>query len=246
MHEMHGRETMHRRAFMGRGMAGLVLALAAARAGAQGAQRTVLVCGDSMMKAVSRSVVRAMAKDTDIKIVDLVSIGTGLARLDLFDWHAQLQAGLAHKPVAAVLIMGTNDNQPMKTADGAVVQTGTPAWTAEYARRVDKAIDILKGGGVQTLIWLGLPDVRDKTLQKDITEINRIVRQQAQAKGVVFVDTVPMFSPTPGTFSPYILKKGGMPMQVRASDGIHLNMDGADFLAARIRQELAGPLKLQP
>lgn len=234
-----------RRDFLGATALGTVLAAAGIRA--QGGQRNVLVCGDSMMKAVSRSVIREMAKDPGIKVIDLVSIGTGLARLDLFDWHAQLQAGVAQKPVAAVLMMGANDNQPMKTSDGTVVQQGTPAWSAEYGRRVGRAIEILQAGGTRTVIWLSLPDVRDKTLQKDVTEINRIIRQQTQGRaGVVFVDTVPLFSPTPGTFSPYVMKKGGMPMQVRASDGVHLNPDGADLLAARIRQELTGPLGLKP
>lgn len=236
---------LSRRDFLGAIALGTVLFATGVRA--QGGQRNVLICGDSMMKAVSRSVVREMAKDPTIKIVDLVSIGTGLARLDLFDWHAQLQAGVAQKPVAAVLMMGANDNQPMKTADGTVVQQGTPAWSAEYGRRVGRAIEILQTGGVRTVIWLSLPDVRDKTLQKDVTEINRIVRQQTQAHpGATFVDTVPLFSPTPGTFSAYVIKKGGMPLQVRASDGVHLNPDGADMLAARIRQELAGPLGLKP
>ncbi len=46
----------------------------------------VLIVGDSMMKAVARALKKECAKRT-LSTETLTSIGSGLARLDLLDWH---------------------------------------------------------------------------------------------------------------------------------------------------------------
>jgi hypothetical protein len=35
-------------------------------------------------------------------------------------------------------------------------------------------------------------------------------------------------------YSPYIIKKSGMPLNVRADDGIHFNRNGAKFLVDKV------------
>ena len=222
----------------------LALLAAAPSAPAQ-AKRQVLIFGDSMMQLISRSVTKDLAAYPAVEPSSMVSIGSGLARLDLFDWPGKLQERMAGHPEAAVVLMGANDNQPMKT-DAGIVEVNTPGWSAEYARRVDLVLQALQAGGVRHLIWIGLPDMRDTGLQKDTREINRIVRAQTQGKSwVTFLDTVPLLSTTAGKFSPYIQNSDGMPLMARSADGVHLNKDGADFLAGKVVQQLVGAMGLK-
>ena len=225
--------------------AGTLALLAGVSAAPAQGKRPVLIFGDSLMQLISRSVTKNLAAYPAVEPMPLVSIGSGLARLDLFDWPAKLQEKMGARPEAAVVLMGANDNQPMKT-DAGVVEMNTPGWSAEYARRVDTILQTLQAGGVKHLIWIGLPDMRDPGLQKDTREINRIVLAQTQGKSwVTFIDTVPLFSTTAGKFSPYIQKKDGMPLMVRSADGVHLNKDGADFIAGIVVQNLAGAMGLK-
>ncbi len=220
------------------------VAACAMLAGAQGAAREVLVCGDSLMQTVSRSIVRQLSSNPSVKITPIVSIGTGLARPDVFDWPAKLREAAAGRPAAAVILLGANDGQNLRTASGSVAANGTPEWEREYAARVASVLQTLKQAGVGHILWVGLPDMRDAKLQEDAQRINRIVRAECgRVPGAEFFDIVPLFSPKPGTFSSYLIRPGGKVMQVRASDGIHFNADGADILAQAIREKLDAKLK---
>lgn len=197
------------------------------------AEERILIFGDSLMKLVSRSIEKQVDRDADIKAISIVSIGSGLARLDLFDWEAKISKAVKDfKPTVAVAMIGANDNQPMMT-DSGTVQLGTPEWEAEYERRVGRMIEILTEGGVGEIYWIGLPDMRDSDLQKEVQRINSIVVKRARKNNAVeYIDTIKLFSRDPGKFSPYIIdKKTAMPIHVRASDGVHLNRKGADMLA---------------
>ncbi len=142
--------------------------------------------------------------------------------------------------------MGANDNQPMQTAAGVVVQPGTAEWRAEYAARGAALRDALKAAGVGRLYWLGLPDVREEALERDIAVINAVLREQtAGREGMTFMDTAALFSLDPGKFSPHIRNADtAMPMQVRSQDGTHFNKEGAEFLAAKVAEKLKADLKL--
>lgn len=197
--------------------------------------RRILLVGDSIMKAIARSLEREMADKEGVVVYSSVSISSGLARLDLFDWHTQIKTLVEEfKPDTVVIMMGANDNQPMKTLRN-IVRFGTPEWAAEYGERVGKAMDLMIAGGVQRIFWLELPDMRDGRLQADVQVVNQIVAEQVRVRpAACYLEIRPWLSRTPGKFSPYIIQASGMPLEIRARDGIHLNRTGADFLAAKL------------
>ncbi len=203
------------------------------------AEERVLIVGDSIMQAVSRALQRELTRAGDYRATAYTSIGTGLARMDLFDWNAKIRALVSEsKPTIVMIMMGANDNQPMRTASG-ILQMHTPEWDAEYERRVSEAIDIMTNGGVKTVYWMELPDMRDATLQTDVQHINkRIATACATRPAASFQPVRSLLSRTPGTYSPYILQPNGMPLDIRAGDGIHLNRQGADLLAAELVKRL--------
>ena len=234
-----------RRAFLAILAAG-ACALPLRKAGAQAPQRGLLVCGDSMVKTVARSLTREFAAFPSVRLSQLISIGTGLARPDVFDWPAKLKEAAADRPAAVVIMLGANDGQNLRTAHGTVVTEGTPEWASEYAARVTALLAQAREAGAEYVLWVGMPDMRERKLQADAQRINAIARAEcAKVAGVEFLDTTALFSPKPGTYSAYVIQPGGKPLLVRSSDGGHLNADGADLLARAIREKLAPRLSPQ-
>ena len=202
----------------------------------------LLIMGDSVMKTVSVSLERNLAQSTEFRPVSFASIGSGLCRLDLLDWPAKIKAlAETEKPSAAVILIGSNDNQPMQTEKG-VLQQGSDEWQAEYARRVAKCMDVMIAGGIKNIIWVALPDMREPDRQEHVQIVNRILSQEAAARPtVVVLDTQKIFSRELGKFTMYVVGPDGKPIYVRAQDGVHFNREGANRLAAIIIKELNAP-----
>jgi hypothetical protein len=225
----------------------LCLTAAAIVAAARPAEAArVWIAGDSMMKLVVRPLNRELAAIPGTEVLpEEVSIGTGLARLDVHDWMVKAREAAAKKPEVVVLFMGPNDNQPMRLDNGSIVQFGTTEWSAEYRRRVGAFLDLLRAGGMKHALWISLPDMRDAKLQADTRAINAAVKAALDGRAdTEYFDCIPLLSPKPGTYSAYVFRKDtGMPLHVRAGDGTHLNRDGADLLAkeivARLRPHLS-------
>ncbi len=212
---------------------GLALALTP---GARADVNRVLLMGDSIMVAGARSMEREIRRLAPaVRVHTFTSLGSGLARLDAFDWHAKFREMVeAHQPDTAVVMIGTNDSQPMM-GRGETIRPGSPEWEAEYARRVGEAMDILITGGVNRIFWLELPDMREDRLQEETNLINRLGEREAKKRPqVTFHPTRPTLSLTPGTYSAWVRQPNGMPIEVRDRDGVHLNRPGADRLAAAV------------
>jgi len=206
-------------------------------------KQRVLILGDSLMRSVSRSFRKQLADIEYVEPVFLVCLGSGLARLDLFDWHTRIEELVKeNKPTAAIVFIGANDDQPMKTGKG-IILPGTDDWSTEYSRRVARTMDMMLEGGVKRLYWIGLPDMRDPKLQRDSDMINQIAANQVRSRSKVrLIDTARMFSREPGKFSAYVYKEDGMPLHVRDPDGVHLNRKGADWLVGKILPYLLNDL----
>lgn len=213
--------------------------LAQANGAAAQGKAAFLIMGDSVMKTVSVSLERDLAQSTEFRPVAFTSIGSGLCRLDLLDWHAKIKTlAETETPAAAVILIGSNDNQPMQTEKG-LLQHGSAEWQAEYARRVAKCMDIMIEGGIKNIIWVSMPDMREPDRQEHVLIINNIFSKEAASRpAVVILDTQKIFSREPGKFTTYVVGPDGMPLYVRAQDGIHFNREGANRLAAIIIRKL--------
>lgn len=198
-----------------------------------------LIMGDSVMKTVSISLERDLAQSPEFRTVSYASIGSGLCRLDLLNWHEKIRTlAETEKPSAAVMLIGSNDNQPMQTDKG-LLALWSEEWQAEYARRVGKCMDNMIAGGIKNIIWVSMPDVREPDRQENALIINSIVVKEAASRpSVVILDTQKIFSREPGKFTMYVLGPDGKPLYVRAQDGVHFNREGANRLAELIIKKL--------
>lgn len=199
----------------------------------------ILVIGDSMMRVTAHALELEAAKRTGVVVRSFTSLGSGLARLDVFDWIAKVkELTNDFKPDATIAWFGTNDRQAMKNGDE-VIQPTAEGWNAEYSRRVGEMMDLLAPTEGTHVIWLELPHMRDAKIQSDVDAINKLVLGEAEKRErVEFFRTRPILNRKPDVFSPYVVGSKGMPLEVRDSDGVHLNRAGADLMAAKLMKQL--------
>ena len=205
-------------------------------AATQAVPARVLIIGDSMMCLPSHALELALAGRTGVTTRAYASIGTGLARLDSFDWMEKTRSLLQEfNPDMTLVWFGTNDRQPMQTTNR-IVKLEEPEWEVEYAGRVNALMTLLLSANpTARVMWLELPDMRDEKIQADVLLINRLVQAEAEKhQRVEFFGTREILGFRAGKFTPYVIGSKGLPVQVRDPDGIHLNRAGADRLAEYI------------
>lgn len=196
-------------------------------------QTPVLMIGDSMMRLLGSAMEKELAQKQGIVASSFSSIGTGLARLDAFDWMQKMTELLTErKPMVVVVSLGANDRQVIVSGDGSKLLVGSKEWESEYARRVTQFMDMLQGGGVKHVIWLTLPDMKDPGQQAYAVRVNKIFADIAATHAQVKVfETAPVLAAKAGRFVSYVMGSDGAIVTVRDPDGVHLSTDGARRLA---------------
>ena len=201
----------------------------------------VLLVGDSMMKLPGGRMERELSKLPDVDVTLFAGIGTGLARLDAFDWLKKMRDLCAEvHPKVAVVVLGANDRQPIQADTGAILKPGTPEWSTEYSTRVGAAMDILINGGCETIIWLLLPPMKDPQVDKFAQYVNETIKEEAAKREQVLpYDFSPLVvDRKTGKYAERVLNpKTATMLRVRDIDGIHLGPDGAAALAKQLMDE---------
>jgi len=196
--------------------------------------------GDSLGDTPGSSLIDQLSSNPAVGILGPVDthISTGLARPEQFNWPAFLQTVVTtDQPNAVVLTFGANDDQSL-TGDGGGESFGSPAWQAEYRRRIGGLMDVVTGAASHPrLFFVGIPPVRDAArFSNDYVLINNIVNSEAQARPgrVYYVDTVSAVGGAGGGYADDLLNPDGTVVRVRATDGIHFTRAGGDRVAAKI------------
>ena len=197
-----------------------------------GNREPVQMLGDSMMKFPGEHLKRQFSL-RGIQADTFALIGTGVARLDMFDWMGKIDELLRNnQPKVAVVSLGANDRQDIRAVNG-VLSVGTPEWTAEYAARIGNVMDRLVAGGVKHIIWLKLPPMRDAPMQTFSDQINRTVAEQAATRPqVIIYDFSKLITNPKGGYTETVMdRRTHKAIKVRDSDGIHLTAESARMLS---------------
>jgi hypothetical protein len=192
------------------------------------------MAGDSLMGSISESLSNLVRHDPRFQVSIDFRIGTGLARPDVFDWAERIKQEVRiANPDVVVLSFGTNDDQDMATG-GHRVDLGSAEWQAAYTSRVNQILSIV-ATGTRQVVWLGIPAVRRARLNQTKDIMNQAIRTAAVAHpGVSYLDTGPVLDTPSGGYTTYLNDSAGKPVAVRASDGIHLTIPGANRLTPLI------------
>jgi hypothetical protein len=165
-------------------------------------------------------------------------VATGLARPEVFNWPAHLEAETDRlDPDVVILTIGSNDDQPLTNAPGGATISpfGEAAWQEEYRRRIGGLMDQVASNG-RTLILVGVPIVRDPGRSGEYEIINEIYREEAAKRRgrVRYVDIYKLFQGEGGGYADYLPNDSGELVKYRADDGIHFTRAGGDLIAEEI------------
>jgi hypothetical protein len=193
----------------------------------------VWLAGDSMMGEIAQAFEESEAGDPAMTVSDTVEIGTGLARPDVYNWPAAVAREMSvADPDVVVVIFGANDDQDMMV-NGSRVVLGTPAWQAEYARRVGEVADAVTAAH-RTVVWLEVPSTARPQINRTDAVIDRVLTQAAGSHpGMQVVNLNPAVAPT-GAYQEYLPGASGQPVEIRDSDGVHLTPAGGQRVAPLI------------
>lgn len=193
-----------------------------------------LILGDSTAYEVGNALVRSNT-DGLLATEVLFKTSSGVTRPDFFDWPFYLRWVVDENPPELMLLsLGANDAQPIVGPDGVYYQVHDEGWTTEYHRRVDEISRYIAERGVP-LYWIGQPYAKSEGYSAGMDVINNVYEQVAdEVDGVEFIDIWPALSGPDGEYLKTIEGPDGQPVEIRASDDIHLTEAGGDLAAALV------------
>ncbi len=198
----------------------------------------VAVMGDSIAQLLAQGLTQGMSDRPEVGVLRDAREDSGLVRDDFYNWtkaaHDLIASG--QKINVAVMLIGSNDHQPLRDASGSY-DPDTPKWQELYAARVE-AISAMFRDAKIPLLWVGLPIMKSDRLSSEMASFNDIYREHASKNGATFIDIWEAFGDDRGQFSPYGPDVDGQVVRLRALDGIHFTKAGAVKLASFVEPDI--------
>jgi uncharacterized protein len=191
----------------------------------------IAVFGDSLADHLAHGLDDVFEDNADVAVVDRAKGDSGLVRKDVIDWPKSAQDYLTGnaKVRYALVMIGTNDRQPIREGDE-TAEPLTDRWRALYRARVDALVKVFTDRKVP-LIWVGLPPVQSESLSRDLASLNEITRDVVTRAGATYVDIWPGFVDDRDRYAASGPDPEGQIAKLRTSDGIHFTKAGDRKLA---------------
>jgi uncharacterized protein len=228
----------------------LFLGSPASKAADTGPVRIAFV-GDSMADGLWGALFRRLGKDKcladRIKLVRKAKNGTGLTRLDQFNWVSEV--GAMAKDGAIDLFVGSfgiNDRQAIVDATKARTEYDAPDFDARYQSLAEELIrNATASGG--SIIIAGLPVMLEPAANADAKDKNRVFAAAVAAVGSPRATYVKPWSSRPGDdeFKPYLPNANNQVVMFRANDGVHFTTTGYDQVMDYFYPSIMNSLKLR-
>lgn len=198
----------------------------------------VAVLGDSLGQLLGQGLGEALADRPDVAILRRAKENSGLIRDDYFDWVQAVRDLLAGKDRIdfAVMMIGSNDRQPLRAADGSH-EPRSEKWLEAYMSRIEAVASAFRDRKIP-LVWVGLPVLKSERLAEDALAFNELYRAHAGKSGATYLDTWEAFADEAGAYSASGPDINGQIVKLRAADGIHFTKAGARKLAHFVEPEI--------
>jgi uncharacterized protein len=195
---------------------------------------TIVVFGDSQGRGVAEGLQRVLIDDSRFKVLNRTHPGAAFVHAEV-EWIAPIRKFVAQeKADIAIVMFGANDRLEMRDGDSRTyLHFKSAAWRDEYARRTDMILKTLIEGGLR-VIWCGNPIARSETYSSDMTYINQIFAERAEAFGAQFLPLWEIAAGDGGKYVAYGKDLAGVTRRLRADDGIHFTAAGYELIADRI------------
>jgi len=201
---------------------------------------TILEVGDSIGEDLGFGLGDELGSDPRVHLLQNAVGDTGLSNAGYFNWPAVLAQQLKrYHPQLVVVMLGGNDWQGFALPSGEIAYTGTKLLGAVYTQRIDEMMAEATAAGAH-LVWVGLPIMQDREFGAHLAFLNSIYLAQASHyPGAVFVPTWKLFSNKAGQYSEFLPDAHGNLVEVRDSDGVHIDPPGGtdllgDYVVNRI------------
>jgi hypothetical protein len=205
--------------------------------------------GDSMADGLWGAMFRRLGKDKclaeRIKLIRHAKNGTGLTRLDQFNWVDEV-GKLADDPGADLFVgsFGINDRQSIVEPDKVRIRYGTPEFDVRYQALIVDLVNraIAKGG---SMLLLGLPVMLEADANADALDKNKLFAAAIAAVGSPRATYAPPWTsgPAPDTYKPFLPNARNAMIQARATDGIHFTTFGYDLVMDTFYPTILASLK---
>ncbi len=203
----------------------------------EGDRYRLVVLGDSLGDGIWSGLYRAVEKDQNVETIKKAQASTGFARPQSYDWNGALKQILAEEKFhIAVIMIGVNDTQPMRTKEG-LLKLGSDEWREAYGDRIEDFTRQLKAKNI-AVYWVGLPIMRSPKQNEDMQVLNEMFRERAFVNGVKFIDTFNAFADQFGRYSAFGPDLSGEVRRLRVDDGVHFTMRGYEKLAHFVEREI--------
>lgn len=204
--------------------------------------RKILVLGDFLANGAADGLSEAFAQAPGVVVVDRTNGSSGLVRDDYYDWLEQAPGIVEEvQPAIIVVQIGSNDRQQL-LVNGEREAVRSVNWLAEYERRTEQLIRILRGGNTP-LLWIGLPAFNSSVMTTDMVAFNGVYRKLVEKSGGEFIDIWDGFVDEEGKFIFTGSDVNGQQVRLRGSDGINLTKAGkrkVAFYAEKSARRLLG------
>ena len=212
------------------------LSPATAGSGDRSMRVVVVVIGDSLADGLWGSLYRTYIRSRDVRIVRETRNSAGFTN---YNWQRRLRHILQRHPTidAAVIQLGANDRQWIRSGKGDRPLFGTDRWQEVYQERVETFMKTLTKRRIP-VFWVGLPIMRDRKVRNAAVLMNRIFREAAQSQQAIFVPTWSATASKAGEFVTFIRDRRGRLRRLRHTDGIHSSPIGYDRAGREVIEAL--------
>ncbi len=199
----------------------------------------VTVIGDSWGVQLGQGLREALAAKPEIGIANKARSETGLVNTTIRDWPKfvrELAAGNERNNLTIIMI-GSNDNQPIRDEAGAVFEPGSDKWKEIYTKRVDEILSAFQAKKTP-FIWVGSPITKIDKLNANVIAINKIYRERTQNAGFIYIESWDVFADTDGKYSSIGPDINGANVKLRSDDNVHFTKAGARKLAFFVEKDM--------
>jgi hypothetical protein len=206
--------------------------------------------GDSMADGLWQGVTRHIAKNSCLKAAIITERfgknGTGLTRLDKFNWPRELlNIDKRYKAQIYVVSLGLNDRNPIHDPDGKNAQYMSKEWPDVYRDKIDKFLKSATGMKA-SVVWLGIPSLRDKGADKEAKDANTLYADALKTlndPSVRYVEPWRIKPEGDDPFSTYGPGEDGRLIALRTTDGSHFTPAGYDLVGNYLYPKIAESLR---
>lgn len=199
----------------------------------------MMVVGDTFAEGMVYGLVEAMGTDQRLVIQRKHRVISGIMTAEHDEHVRQLEETVNRDaPHIAVIMLGEDDRQPLRPQGGGKrIPVGAEEWRAEYGRRVDRVMKVLKKKGA-SVYWVGLPSMRRSDANEDAKMMNEIIRERGYLNGIKYIDAYAGFADEDGGYNAYGPDLTGKIRILREGDGINFTGAGNRKLAHFVEREL--------